>query len=146
MREIRTSGSEGGETGQPVFPTPIFARRERLLGGGTRRKSAGVESRDNFMKALDIGTIARKRAPRQGKAFSARALSLCAGLAAAATLACAVSCCGVAQAASGALHRGTGAGLKMDVDTRWPSGAGYRPVRITVTPVAPAIADRTLTV
>ena len=23
MREIRTSGSEGGETGQPVFPTPI---------------------------------------------------------------------------------------------------------------------------
>jgi len=44
------------------------------------------------------------------------------------------------------MHRGTGAGLKMDVDTRWPSGAGYRPVRITVTPVAPAIADRTLTV
>ena len=24
MREIRQSGSEGGETGQPVFPTPIF--------------------------------------------------------------------------------------------------------------------------
>ncbi len=23
MREIRQSGSEGGETGQPVFPTPI---------------------------------------------------------------------------------------------------------------------------
>jgi hypothetical protein len=23
MREIRPSGSEGGETGQPVFPTPI---------------------------------------------------------------------------------------------------------------------------
>jgi hypothetical protein len=23
MREIRTYGSEGGETGQPVFPTPI---------------------------------------------------------------------------------------------------------------------------
>ena len=26
MREIRTSGSEGGETGQPVFPTPINCR------------------------------------------------------------------------------------------------------------------------
>ena len=26
MREIRTSGSEGGETGQPVFPTPIIDR------------------------------------------------------------------------------------------------------------------------
>ena len=25
MRENRTSGSEGGETGQPVFPTPILA-------------------------------------------------------------------------------------------------------------------------
>jgi hypothetical protein len=24
MRENRTCGSEGGETGQPVFPTPIF--------------------------------------------------------------------------------------------------------------------------
>ncbi len=23
MREIRPSGSEGGETGRPVFPTPI---------------------------------------------------------------------------------------------------------------------------
>ena len=98
------------------------------------------------MKALDIGTIARKRAGGQVKASPARALSFFAGLAVAATLACAVSLCGVAQAASGALHRGTGAGLKMDVDTRWPSGAGYRPVRITITPVAPAIADRTLTV
>jgi hypothetical protein len=25
MRENRTSGSEGGETGRPVFPTPIEA-------------------------------------------------------------------------------------------------------------------------
>ena len=30
MREIRTYGSEGGETGQPVFPTPI----ESLLAAG----------------------------------------------------------------------------------------------------------------
>lgn len=28
MREIRPSGSEGGETGQPVFPTPIDDRLE----------------------------------------------------------------------------------------------------------------------
>lgn len=34
----------------------------------------------------------------------------------------------------------------MDVDTRWLSGGGYRPVRITVTPVTPMIADRSLTV
>ena len=31
MREIRTSGSEGGETGQPVFPTPISADAELIL-------------------------------------------------------------------------------------------------------------------
>jgi len=36
------------------------------------------------------------------------------------------------------------AGLKMDVDTRWVPGPGYRPVRVTVTPVAPPIADRSL--
>ena len=29
MRENRTSGSEGGETGQPVFPTPIPTRRAK---------------------------------------------------------------------------------------------------------------------
>ena len=33
MREIRTSGSEGGETGQPVFPTPISGRTERRRRG-----------------------------------------------------------------------------------------------------------------
>jgi hypothetical protein len=26
MREIRTYGSEGGEAGEPAFPTPIKAR------------------------------------------------------------------------------------------------------------------------
>jgi hypothetical protein len=37
MREIRPSGSEGGETGQPVFPTPIEFEnrfRERCWRGG----------------------------------------------------------------------------------------------------------------
>ncbi|MHB8899911.1 MAG: hypothetical protein ACYC6Y_14285 [Thermoguttaceae bacterium] len=39
-----------------------------------------------------------------------------------------------------------GGGLRMDVDTRWPDGPGYRPVRITLTPIPPAVADRTLVV
>jgi len=86
--------------------------------------------------------------PRPGLGPVARkhGFSLLAGLAALAALAGSVSLCEVAWAASGTLHRGTGAGLKMVVDTRWPSGAGYRPVRITVTPIVPPIADRTLTV
>jgi len=29
MRENRTYGSEGGETGKPVFPTPIIGRYRR---------------------------------------------------------------------------------------------------------------------
>ena len=44
MREIRTHGSEGGEAGQPAFPTPIkpstfaigyspFAIRPAIAGG-----------------------------------------------------------------------------------------------------------------
>jgi hypothetical protein len=37
-------------------------------------------------------------------------------------------------------------GLKLLVDTRWAQGYGYRPVRIDVTCVPPASADRTLTV
>ena len=101
------------------------------------------------MKALDIGTIAPgatgvSPVRRRKHGQNARVTHVLAVVVAA--LACSVSLCGVAEAASGALHRGAGAGLKMEVDTRWPSGAGYRPVRITVTPVAPAIADRTLTV
>jgi hypothetical protein len=32
MRENRTCGSEGGETGQPVFPTPIFGPKVRERG------------------------------------------------------------------------------------------------------------------
>ena len=34
MREIRQSGSEGGETGQPVFPTPIGETQQATSGLG----------------------------------------------------------------------------------------------------------------
>lgn len=39
-------------------------------------------------------------------------------------------------------------GLRLDIDSRWVSGSGYRPVRIRVStqPFGPAIADRTLEV
>ena len=39
MREIRTCGSEGGETGKPVFPTPInqvHSKRGGTVGEGLR--------------------------------------------------------------------------------------------------------------
>ena len=54
--------------------------------------------------------------------------------------------CDTACAQSGMFQRTAGGGLAMEVDTVWVSGPGYRPVRIRVTPTAPAIADRTLTV
>ena len=44
----------------------------------------------------------------------------------------------------GTVHRNQGAGLRIDVDTRWVPGPGYRPVQVTVTPAAPPIADRSL--
>ncbi len=47
---------------------------------------------------------------------------------------------------SGGASVAVGGGLKMDVDTRWPDGAGYRPVRITLTPTVPPVADRTIVV
>lgn len=49
-------------------------------------------------------------------------------------------------AESGTIHRGVGAGVRMDVDSRWLSGPACRPVRITITPMVPAVADRTFTV
>lgn len=98
------------------------------------------------MKRREIGTIARNGEPGRDTALARRGSSLLAALAVLAALAGSVSLCQVAHAASGTLHRATGVGLAMDVDTRWPTGAGYRPVRIAVTPIAPAIADRTLTV
>ncbi len=48
------------------------------------------------------------------------------------------------RAQSGGASLAVGGGLRMDVETRWPDGPGYRPVRITLTPTAPPIADRTL--
>ncbi len=51
---------------------------------------------------------------------------------------------GTVRAQSGTVHNDGGGGLQLTVDTLWPDGSGYRPVRITVTPAAPVVADRTL--
>jgi hypothetical protein len=48
------------------------------------------------------------------------------------------------RAQSGTVHNDRGGGLRLTVDTLWPDGPGYRPVRITLTPTAPVIANRTL--
>lgn len=47
---------------------------------------------------------------------------------------------------TGALHSGTANGLRVTIDTRWLHGAGYRPVRVHITPVTPTTADRTLSI
>ena len=47
---------------------------------------------------------------------------------------------------TGALHAGTANGLRVTIDTRWLHGAGYRPVRVHITPVTPTTADRTLSI
>lgn len=47
-------------------------------------------------------------------------------------------------AQSGLTNRAVGGGLRIDVDTQWPDGAGYRPVRVTVVPTLASVADRTL--
>jgi len=105
-----------------------------------RRTEHGQDARATRRPRVDtrpgLGPVARKR----GFSLFVAVLAVLAAPAGSASL------CPVARAASGTLHRGTGAGLKMEVDTRWPGGAGYRPVRITVTPIVPPIADRTLTV
>jgi hypothetical protein len=36
MRENRTYGSEGGEAGEPAFPTPIVARKKQFAKKGSR--------------------------------------------------------------------------------------------------------------
>lgn len=53
---------------------------------------------------------------------------------------------GAAWAQSGTVHNDRGGGLRLTMDTLWPDGAGYRPVRITVTPTTPVTANRTLVV
>ena len=47
-------------------------------------------------------------------------------------------------AQTGTGHMLPGPGLNLLVETTWPDGAGYRPVRVTVTPAMPVAADRTL--
>lgn len=47
-------------------------------------------------------------------------------------------------AQSGTIHQLPGPGLSLRVETSWPDGAGYRPIRVTVTPATPVAADRTL--
>ncbi len=44
-----------------------------------------------------------------------------------------------------AAPRAVGNGLRVEADIRWPGGTGYRPLVITVTPLRPLTADRTLT-
>jgi len=61
-------------------------------------------------------------------------------------LALAAGRCTPASGETGDVRQSAGAGLKMSVDTRWVDGAGYRPVRVTITPQRPVVADRTLTV
>jgi hypothetical protein len=53
---------------------------------------------------------------------------------------------GQSPAVTGGTNTMTGAGLRLSVDTQWPNGNGYRPVRIEVVPLVPPVADRTLTV
>ncbi|NLS92898.1 MAG: hypothetical protein GXX96_12155 [Planctomycetaceae bacterium] len=48
------------------------------------------------------------------------------------------------RAQSGITNRAVGGGLRIDVETQWPDGAGYRPVRVTVVPTLASVADRTL--
>ncbi len=98
------------------------------------------------MKAGAFGSVGGRQAC--GPAESALAASLRILPASAVLLALwfSLGLAGRADAESGAVHPWRGAGLNVDVDTRWLDGGGYRPVRITVTPVAPVTADRTLTV
>ena len=44
MRENRTYGSEGGEAGEPAFPTPITGRRHHWTYWMYQRKPLGYEN------------------------------------------------------------------------------------------------------
>ena len=52
--------------------------------------------------------------------------------------------CDAAEMLSGQIHQASAAGVGVKLDTRWLDGGGYRPVRVTVTPTRPVVADRTL--
>jgi len=60
--------------------------------------------------------------------------------------ACLVGWSGPVEAWSGTVYSATAAGTNLTVDTRWVDGAGYRPVRVTLTPTAPTTVDKTFTV
>ncbi len=51
-----------------------------------------------------------------------------------------------ARASSGALHSASAAGTHVSVDTRWVDGAGYRPVKVTLTPTTTTLTDKTFTI
>lgn len=51
-----------------------------------------------------------------------------------------------AQGVTGMSNVTTANGLALTIDSHWPGGHGYRPVRIEVSSLAPSVADRTLTV
>jgi hypothetical protein len=74
------------------------------------------------------------------------AACFCAAVAALLICAGAVGWCSPAEALSGTVHSNTAGGLNVSVDTRWVDGAGYRPVRVTVTPTAPTTTDKLVTV
>ncbi len=99
------------------------------------------------MSAQGFGTTTREPAARPAaRARATRALRFLVATVLAAALAGALCRSPAALAQSAALHVGRGAGLKVEVDMRWPSGGGYRPVLVTVTSAIPTNADRTLTV
>ncbi len=98
------------------------------------------------MKAIGFDTGAGTRMRRQSKLDCLGHGLPLGGIAVLAVTLCAAGWCGTARAESGTVHQRAWGGLKMTIDTRWVSGGAYRPVRITVTPSTPPIADRTLTV
>ena len=67
-------------------------------------------------------------------------------LAALGVCACLAGSCTPARAWSGALHSASVAGTHVSVDTRWVDGAGYRPVKVTLTPTTTTATDKTFTV
>jgi len=62
------------------------------------------------------------------------------------TLARPAGWCLPCKAQTGTVHQVTGNGVTFTADVRWVKGHGYRPVRITVVPLVPPVADRTLKV
>lgn len=92
------------------------------------------------------GTRARSAdaaAAAAGKAYGIRLAAVAAALA---VCVWAIGRCSPAEASSGAVHSNSASGINVTIDTRWVDGAGYRPVRITVTPLTPTTTDRMFTV